>query len=166
MTGAAAAAVVLAMALAAYPLAEPVRIRGLLGLTGVVGVALVAATVLAGRPGLLPGGPAVLLGSYGVSLLGRAQLDLGVVGYAAGLLLLAALTALAVEDLPVPTGATGRRPPPGRLPAVALAGAGGAALVVATVAAPLATGVALQAAGVGAAAAIVGLLGLLLRTRL
>ncbi len=153
----AAAGLLLAAAVVAYPVLGPTSLRGLYVFIGVIGVAALMVAVLASVPGLVGLGLLILFSEFAASLVARDQLDWGAPLYGAALLLLGELAhGLAARNLPGPVGAE----PVRTLVVAALATASGY-VVLALVALPVPHGELLLAVGAGVAAALVlGLAGL------
>jgi hypothetical protein len=159
-------AVGLAFGLALYPEAELETLTQLVRLIGVAGAALMIAGMVVGAPWVVGWATVILLFQYGSSLVARPAVDLWAPLYAAGLLLMIEAAYASLERRARITGLSnllGRQA--GRLVALGLAAAALSALVLALASIPVAYGLLVQVAGVGAAAAVLTTLILLVRQR-
>jgi hypothetical protein len=161
-----ALAVGLALGLALYPEAELETLTQLVRLIGLAGGALMIAGMVVGSPWVVGWATVVLLFQYGLSLIARPAADLWAPLYAAGLLLMVEAGYASLERrarIAGLSGALGREA--GRLTALGVAAAALSALVLALASVPVAYGLLVQVAGVGAAAAVLTTMVLLVRRR-
>jgi hypothetical protein len=159
-------AVGLAIGLSVYPESELEGISQLGRLAGLTGVALMIVALVRGVPRVVGWAAVILLAQYGLSLVSRAAVDPLAPVYAATLLLMVETAYSSLEwraRLAGPSGTPIQAV--GRLLALGLAGLGLAALVLALASVPLAYGLLVQVAGVGAAAAVLTTLITLVRRR-
>jgi hypothetical protein len=146
--------------------AELANISQLVRLVGIAGAALMVAAMTVGVPWVIGWATVVLVVQYGLSLIARPSVDLWVPLYAAALFLMVESAYASLERRARMVGLSGRlRRESGRLLALGLAAAVLAALVLALASVPVAYGVLVQVAGVGAAAAVLTTLILLVRQR-
>jgi len=145
-------ATLVAVALAAFPLLVGGN-GGLPTVLGTVGVAAVIGAVFTGRIGLLIVGALFFLGQVVVVLEGEVESTWWTVGYAAGLLILLEVAVGAIELRAGAAGSAG--PQLVRIVAVGSLAAVAALAVFAIAELPLERGLLVQAAGVGAMAALV-----------
>ena len=154
------------MGLSVYPNAELDNIRQLVRLIGAAGLALMIAAIVVGVRWAVGWATVVLVVGYGLSLIGRPTIDLWAPVYAAGLLVMIE-SAYASLNRRIPTnrssGVLTREL--GRLLALGLGAAAIGVVVMAMSSAPVAYGLLVQVAGVGAAAAVLTTLILLVRQR-
>lgn len=156
----------MAFGLSAYPAAELEAISQLVRLIGVVGVALMISAMVMGVRGVVGWAAAALLGQYALSLLTRPAVDYGAALYAAALILMVESAYASLERRSRIAGLSGMLVrEAGRLFVVGLAALALAALALALASVPLAYGLLIQVAGVGAAAAVLTTLVLLVRQR-
>ena len=145
-------ATLVAVALAAFPLLVGGN-DGLPIVLGAVGVAAVIGAVFTARIGLLIVGAVFFLGQVVVVLEGEVESTWWTVGYAAGLLILLEVAVGAIELRAGAAGSAG--PQLVRIVAVGSLAAVAALAVFAIAELPLERGLLVQAAGVGAMAALV-----------
>jgi hypothetical protein len=159
-------AIGMAVGLSVYPNAELDNIRQLVRLIGAAGLALMIAALVLGVRWAVGWATVVLVFGYGLSLIGRATVDLWAPAYAAGLLVMIESAYASLNGrLPINTSRRVLKRDLGRLLALGLGGAAIAVLVLALSSAPVAYGLLVQVAGVGAAAAVLTTLILLVRHR-
>lgn len=158
------AAVLLTAGLAALPAAEVPRLRGLLALFAVAATGATVVAVVTRWRVAVTGAIALVVAGYALSLAGDELVDVSAPLRAAGLVAVVELVVAAHRSY------AGRTDPAVAVRDVLLAvvHVGGAWLLAAgvllTAAAPVEHGTLVVAAGIGAATAIVALLGTLLRT--
>ena len=160
------AAVGLAVGLSSYPVADLEAISQLVRLIGVAGVALMAAAMVFGVPWLVGWATVTLVTEYALSLLAHPSIDVRAPLYAGALFLMVESAYAALERrarIAGPSGRLGREM--SRLLALGSAAAAVAALVLVLASIPVAYGLLVQVAGVGAAAAVLTTLILLVRQR-
>jgi len=145
-------ATLVAVALAAFPLLVGGN-GGLPTVLGTVGVAAVIGAVFTGRIGLLIVGALFFLGQVVVVLEGEVESTWWTVGYAAGLLILLEVAVGAIEYRAGAAGSAG--PQLVRIIAVGSLAAIAALSVFGIAELPMERGLFVQAAGVGAMAALV-----------
>ncbi len=156
----------MAFGLSVYPNAELDNIRQLVRLIGAAGLALMIAALVLGVRWAVGWATVVMVVGYGLSLIGRATVDLWAPAYAAGLLVMIESAYASLNGrLPTNTSRRVLKRDLGRLLALGLGGASIAVLVLALSSAPVAYGLLVQVAGVGAAAAVLTTLILLVRQR-
>ncbi len=159
-------AVGLAVWLSSYPLAELEAISRLVRLIGVAGVALMVAAMVIGVPWVVGWATVTLVAEYGLSLIARNSVDLWAPLYAAALFLMVESAYASLEGRARIAGLSGRlRREIGRLLGLGLGAAALAALVLALASVPVAYGLLVQVAGVGAAAAVLTTLIFLVKQR-
>ncbi len=135
-------------------------------MAGLAGVVLIIAALVIGAPRTVGWAAAMLLVQYGISLVSRDGVDPGAPVYAAVLLLTVEMAYASLERrrrIPGPSGMRLRGL--GRLPVLAVVGWAMAALVVVLASLPVEYGLLVQVAGIGAAAAVVTTLIMLIRAR-
>jgi len=138
----------------------------LVRLIGVTGAVLMIAGMVGGAPWVVGWATVVLLFQYGLSLVARPAADLSAPLYASGLLLMVEAAYASLERRARIAGLSGRLGrEAGRLVALGLAAAALSALVLAVASVPVAYGLLVQVAGVGAAGAALTTLILLVRRR-
>jgi hypothetical protein len=138
----------------------------LVRLIGIFGVALMISAMVTGAAWVVGWAAVVLVVEYGLSLISRGSSDPWVPLYAAGLLLMVESAYASLERrarIPGISGRFGRET--FRMLSLAGAAAGVSAIVLALASVPVAYGLLIQVAGVGAAAAILTSLILLVRQR-
>ena len=160
------AAVGLAVGLSSYPVADLEAISQLVRLIGVAGVALMAAAMVIGLPWLVGWATVTLVTEYALSLLARPSIDVRAPLYAGALLLMVESAYAALERRARIAGPSWRlRREMSRLLPLGSAAVTVAALVLGLASIPVAYGLLVQVAGVGAAAAVLTTLILLVRQR-
>ncbi|MDH5616543.1 MAG: hypothetical protein OEY62_08395 [Acidimicrobiia bacterium] len=159
-------AVGLAVGLSSYPVADLDATNQLVRLIGVAGVVLMVAAMVIGVPWLVGWATVTLVTEYAFSLLARPSVDVWASLYAAALFLMVESAYATLERrarIAGPSGEVGREM--SRLLVVGSAAVAVAALVLALASIPVAYGLLVQVAGVGAAAAVLTTLILLVRQR-
>ena len=152
--------------LSVYPEAELEGIRRLGAMVGLTGVALMIAALVIGVPRVVGWSAVMLLAQYGLSLVSRGGVDPLAPVYAAALFLMVETAYASLERRAQIAGLSGMLPREvGRFLALGLASLGLAALVLALASVPVAYGFLVQVAGVGAAAAVLTTLIMLVRRR-
>jgi hypothetical protein len=157
-------AIGLAVGLFSYPVVELEAISQLVRLIGVAGVALMVVAMVVGVPWLVGWATVILVTEYALSLITRPSVDVWAPLYAAALFLMIESAYGSLERRARIAGLSGRIRM-GRWFAMGSAAAAVAALVLALASVPVAYGLLVQVAGVGAAAAVLTTLILLVRQR-
>jgi hypothetical protein len=159
-------AIGLASGLAFYPEAELEAISRVVPVIGLAGVGLMIAAMVSGAPWLVGWATVTLLTEYGLSLVTRPTIDPRTPLYAAVLFLTVESAYASLERRARIAGLSGRLAGEvARWAAFGVSAFAVAAVVLALASLPLAHGILVQVAGVGAAAAVLATLIFLVRQR-
>lgn len=154
------------MALSLYPETDSETIGRVVQLVGVVGAALMISAMVVGAPWVVGWAAAALVIQYGLSLLARPVVDPWAPAYAALLFLTVESAYASLErraKMAGLVGMLGREA--GRLVVLSVAALAVAAVVLTLASIPVAHGILVQVAGVGAATTVLTSLVLLVRRR-
>lgn len=159
-------ATAVAAGLAVYPVAELAVLARLVRLIGWFGAGLMAAAMLAGTAWVVSWAAVVLLVQYGLALVNAPALDPWAPAVGAGLFLMVESAYLSLERRERLTGRRGLvLPETARVAGLALAAVAVGALVLAAASLRVTDGIVVQIAGIGAVAAALAALVLLVRRR-
>lgn len=156
----------LAWGLAVYPEAGVEELARLVQAIGLFGLLLMIMAMVTGAPWLVGWATATLLTDYGLSLIGKAAIDVLAPVYAAALYLMVEAAYASLERRARIAGRSGRvLHEAGRLLILTVTAGSLAALVLVLASVPVAHGILIQVAGGAAAAAVLATLTLLVRQR-